>query len=140
MMEDQKVSYNISYISGNYIHCWYFIVCVLYSSMNFLIWLELLFTTGVSKSDAEDEKKRQREEKRLARQKEIEAKRAAKKTGAMKLGSKLSWSHFYDIDTTLICGIDKPLIAFSGRLFRCFSWWLLWYLSFMIKLYFNYAA
>ena len=49
-----------------------------------------LFATGVSKSEAEDEKKRQREEKRLARQKEIEAKRAAKKTGAMKLGSKLS--------------------------------------------------
>ena len=51
---------------------------------------KLLFATGVSKSEAEDEKKRQREEKRLARQKEIEAKRAAKKTGAMKLGSKLS--------------------------------------------------
>ena len=73
---------------------------------------KLLFATGVSKSEAEDEKKRQREEKRLARQKEIEAKRAAKKGGAMKLGSKLSWSHFWDIDTTLIYGIDKPLIAF----------------------------
>ena len=51
---------------------------------------KLLFITGVSKSEAEDEKKRQREEKRLARWKDIEAKRAAKKGGAMKLGSKLS--------------------------------------------------
>ena len=44
-----------------------------------------------------DEKKRQREEKRLQRQKEIEAKRAAKK-GPMKLGAKKSsndmWSDF----------------------------------------------
>ena len=39
---------------------------------------------------AEDEKRRQREEKRLARQKEIEAKRAARKGGAMKLGSKMT--------------------------------------------------
>jgi len=37
--------------------------------------------------DTEDEKKKQREEKRLQRQKEIEAKRAAKK-GPMKLGAK----------------------------------------------------
>lgn len=45
----------------------------------------------MAKTD-EDEKKRQREEKRLARQKELEAKRAARKGGggAMKLGSKLS--------------------------------------------------
>ena len=45
-----------------------------------------------------DEKKRQREEKRLQRQKEIEAKRAAKK-GPMKLGAKKSsnddgWADF----------------------------------------------
>ena len=39
---------------------------------------------------AEDEKRKQREEKRLARQKEIEAKRAARKGGALKLGSKMS--------------------------------------------------
>ena len=38
-------------------------------------------------NDAEEEKKKQREEKRLQRQKEIEAKRAAKK-GPMKLGAK----------------------------------------------------
>ena len=38
-------------------------------------------------NDTEDEKKKLREEKRLQRQKEIEAKRAAKK-GPMKLGAK----------------------------------------------------
>ena len=38
-------------------------------------------------NDAEEDKKKQREEKRLQRQKEIEAKRAAKK-GPMKLGAK----------------------------------------------------
>ena len=45
---------------------------------------------GTLASNAEDEKRKQREEKRLARQKEIEAKRAAKKGGALKLGSKMS--------------------------------------------------
>jgi len=48
----------------------------------------------LSSNNSEDERKRQREEKRLARQKELEAKRAARKNagvgGAMKLGSKLS--------------------------------------------------
>ena len=48
-----------------------------------------IFTDSL-KSSAESEKQRQREEKRLARQKELEAKRAARKGGALKLGSKLS--------------------------------------------------
>ena len=42
-----------------------------------------------TKPQTDDEKKRQREEKRLQRQKELEAKRAAKK-GPMKLGAKKS--------------------------------------------------
>ena len=54
--------------------------------MVFILYANIYFSGPA----AEDEKRRQREEKRLARQKEIEAKRAARKGGAMKLGSKMS--------------------------------------------------
>ena len=57
---------------------------------SFIIYTTFTFLAGSLKSGAEEEKRRQREEKRLARQKEIESKRAAKKGGALKLGSKIS--------------------------------------------------
>ena len=46
---------------------------------------------SLAKAQTDDEKKKQREEKRIQRQKELEAKRAAKK-GPMKLGAKKSSS------------------------------------------------
>ena len=71
----------------------------------------------VSKSnDAEEEKKKQREEKRLQRQKEIEAKRAAKK-GPMKLGAKkqaqsdLFWNFF----SIYIYNCNEYLWYFKGN-------------------------
>ena len=48
------------------------------------------FIKASSSASSQDEKRKQREEKKLARQKELEAKRAARKGGAMKLGSKMS--------------------------------------------------
>ena len=52
--------------------------------------LDLHFILVTSSASSQDEKRKQREEKRAARQKELEAKRAARKGGAMKLGSKMS--------------------------------------------------
>ena len=48
------------------------------------------FIKASSSTSSQDEKRKQREEKKLARQKELEAKRAARKGGALKLGSKMS--------------------------------------------------
>ena len=48
------------------------------------------FISASANTGSQDDKRKQREEKRLARQKELEAKRAARKGGAMKLGSKMS--------------------------------------------------
>ena len=48
------------------------------------------FISASANTGSQDDKRKQREEKRLARQKELEAKRAARKSGAMKLGSKMS--------------------------------------------------
>jgi len=56
-------------------------------SSHHIIFVVVVCSAGTAESEV-DRKKREREEKRLQRQKELQEKREARKGGALKLGAK----------------------------------------------------